>query len=894
MVIQYVVKTHYYLYGESMTIRFVRKPFSREQSLACLESYVRKWFEKNFHELTPPQEYSFKLISRGNNVIITAPTGSGKTLAGFMAILSELFKLGEKGELKDSVYCLYVSPLKALDNDVKKNLLVPLTEIRDIAQEMGVTLPEVRIAVRTGDVPAQEKQKQLKQPPHILITTPESLAILLNSPRFSEHLKTIRFVVIDEIHELANNKRGVHLSLSLERLQELAGSEFVRVGLGATLHPLEEAAKFLVGCKNGKELRNCKIVDVSWYKPYDLQVLSPVRDIVHTPAEGINSALYRLLDRLISGHTTTLIFTNTRSGTERVVFHLKDKWKDKYSDATIGAHHGSLSRETRLEVEDKLKRGELKAVVCSTSLELGIDIGYIDLVAQIGSPKSVTRAVQRIGRSGHKFRDVAKGRIVAMDRDDLVECAVMLRCAKERRLDKISIPKNCLDILAQHVVGMALTRKWGVEEALRVIRRSYCYSSLDKKTFVSLLHYLAGHYAELEDRNVYGKIWFEEKDGVFGRRGKYTRIIYYLNLGAIPDEVKIDVYRLPENRYIGGIEEGFLERLRPNDIFVLGGKLYRFKSARAMRCFVEGVPKDAAPTIPAWFSEMLPLSFDLALEVQGFRSEMKKMLKRGESGEKIISWLTDNYPIDTYSASSIYEYFKEQHLYSKIPAANEILIEQTFDLEGRKFLVFHSLFGRRCNDALSRAAAVLLSQHIAHSVGVIVSDNGFALQVPRDREINLKKLLYSLLSCNLEALLKQSIRRTELMKRRFRHCAARSFLVLRNYKGYKISVSKQQLSSQSLLRIVEEVDPNFPVIQETYREILDDILDIERAKLVLDWLRDGKVKVETIATEIPSPFAHNLIVLGEADVILMEDRKKRLLELHDAIMRRIAEQARAP
>jgi len=869
-----------------MPIEFMEKPFSREESLSCLQDYVREWFTRSFEKLTPPQEFSFKLICEGENVIITAPTGSGKTLAGFMAILSELFRLGEEGMLTQGIHCIYISPLKALDNDVQKNLLVPLKEIREIAGAMGKELPEVRTALRTGDVPASEKARQLKTPPHILITTPESLAVMLNAPKFALHLRTVRFVVVDEIHELASNKRGVHLSLSLERLQGFVEKEFVRIGMGATLHPLEEAAKYLVGYK-GNELRDCKIVDVSWYKPYDLEVLCPVRDIVHTTSGKLNAAMYYLLDKLISRRTTTLVFTNTRSGTERVVYQLKDKWKDKYTDETIGAHHGSLSREIRLEVEDKLKRGLLKAVISSTSLELGIDIGYIDLVVQIGSPKSITRAIQRIGRSGHKFGDTARGRIIVLDRDDLVECSVMLRCAKQRKLDEVQIPKNCLDILSQHVVGMGLTKKWQVSEALEIIRRSYCYHTLDEKVFISLLHYLAGHYAELEDQRVYGKIWFEEKDMVFGRRGKYTRIIYYLNLGAIPDEVRIDVYQLPEKRYIGGIEEGFLERLRAGDIFVLGGKLYRFRSARAMRCFVESVPATASPTIPAWFSELLPLSFDLALEIQAFRTIMKRKLEKREEKESIVKWLLEEYPIDKKSANSLYEYFREQYLYAKIPTSKEMLVEETYDLQGRRFLVFHSLFGRRTNDALSRALAILLTRQIMSSVAVIVSDNGFALMIPGEKKFSMKKLMKELGENSIEEMLKQSIKKTELMKRRFRHNAARSFLVLRNYKGYKISVSKQQLSSQTLLRIVEEVDPNFPVVQETYREILQDVLDIARAKEVIGRIGDGRLKVETIKTEVPSPFAHNLIVLGEADIILMEDRKKRLLELHEAVMRRI-------
>lgn len=870
-------------------IESIDKPFSREESLSSLKDYVRAWFTKSFARLTPPQEYSFKLISEGNNVIITAPTGSGKTLAGFLAILNELFKLGEEGLLEESIYCIYISPLKALDNDVQKNLLIPLKEIREIAYSMGKELPEVRIALRTGDVPAKEKQKQLKTPPHILITTPESLAVMLNAPKFSYFFRTIRFVVIDEIHELASSKRGVHLSLSLERLQNIAEMEFVRIGMGATLHPLEEAAKFLVGYDN--KLRDCKIVDVSWHKPYDLKVLCPVDDIVHTSAEKLNVAMYNLLDALISDHTTTLVFTNTRSGTERIVYQLKERWKHKYTEETIGAHHGSLSREIRLDVEERLKKGLLKAVISSTSLELGIDIGYVDLVVQIGSPKSVTRAIQRIGRSGHRFGDVARGRIIALDRDDLIECSVMLKCAKQRKLDEVQIPKNCLDILAQHLVGMGLTKKWNIKEALKLIRNSYCYHNLDEKVFISLLHYLAGHYAELEDQRVYGKLWFDENTGEFGKRGKYTRIIYYLNLGAIPDEVKIEVYKLPEKKYLGGIEEGFLERLTPGDIFVLGGKLYKFKSARAMRCFVEGVPRDASPTIPAWFSELLPLSFDLALEIQVFRSMMKNKIET-ESKEKILNWLLHEYPIDKNSASSIYEYFREQYMYAKIPTMQEMLVEETFDLQGRRFLVFHSLFGRRTNDALSRALAIILTSMIKHNVAVTVSDNGFALMIPKQKKLDISGLINKLTESDLKEILKQSIRRTELMKRRFRHNAARSFMVLRNYKGYKISVSRQQLSSQALLRIVEEVDPDFPVVQETYREILEDVMDIARAEQVITWIKEKTLKITYITTDIPSPFAHNLIVLGEADIILMEDRKKRLLELHEAVMRKINTQAR--
>ncbi len=870
-----------------MGLEFLRKPFSREESLRCLNEHVREWFTRTFKDLTPPQQYSFKLISQGKNVLITSPTGTGKTLAGFLSILSKLFDLAERDKLENSIYCVYVSPLKALLNDIKKNLLIPLKEIRELAERDGKKLPEIRVEVRSGDVPPSVKTKMLKKPPHILVTTPETLSIALNSPKFSKYLDTVRWVILDEIHELANNKRGVLVSLAIERLVErLKRKRLVRIGLGATLYPLEEAAKFLVGYDSKGRLRDCVIVDVTWKKPMDLKVITPVKDLVKASAEELNDALYKTLDKLIKTHTTTLVFTNTRSGTERVVHHLKEKFS--YTDEEIAAHHGSLSREIRLEVEDRLKRGELKVVISSTSLELGIDIGYIDLVVQIGSPKSVTRAVQRIGRSGHGFEETAVGRVIVLDRDDLVECSVMLKCAKEKVLDRFSVVKNALDILAQHVVGMALNKKWRVEEALKVIRRSYCYHELKKETFVSLLHYLAGHYAALEDRTVYGKIWFDEKDGVFGRRGKYTRIIYFLNLGAIPDEVSIDVFTR-DGRYVGNIEEDFLARLRRDDIFILGGKPYRFLFARGLRCYVEPLPKETNPTIPSWFSELLPLSFDLAIEIQKFRSKMRQMLESGKSKEEITSWLLKEFPIDENSANSIYAYFSEQWKYvRKIPGYKEILVEKTRDLEGRKYLVFHALFGRRVNDALSRAFGIVASDLLRSNVGIVVSDNGFALILPGDGDAEAKELIERVTKANLESLLRNNIRRTELMKRRFRHCASRSFLVLRNYKGHKISVAKQQRNAETLLRVCEKIDPHFPVIEETYREILRDTMDLEKAKEVLEEVKKGSISYEVIETPLPSPFAHGLIILGEADVITMKDRRERIKRLHEALMRMIA------
>jgi len=881
----------------------IKKPKEDEKVLALLRPYVREWFKRNFKELIIHQKFAVELIHKGKNTLITAPTGSGKTLSSFLSILDHLFRLAEEGKLEDAVYCIYISPLKALDNDIHRNLLVPLKEIREIAKEMGIDLQEVRIGVRTGDTSANEKQRQLKKPPHILVTTPETIAIVLSTRKFKEKFRNVKWVVVDEIHELANSKRGVHLSLSLERLQNFVEKPFVRIGLGATLEPLDEVAKFLVGYDGEKE-RDCTIVDARFVKPMDIKVLSPVKDIVYTPAEEITNAMYKLLNSMIAKHKTTLVFTNTRSGTERVVHHLKQMFPSVYSEEDIGAHHSSVSREIRLELEEKLKKGLLKAIISSTSLELGIDIGYIDLVVQLGSPKSIARGLQRIGRAGHKLTETSVGRIICMDRDDLVETAVMFKKAYEYFLDKIQIPRNCLDVLAQHLMGMSLEKKWNIKEAFNLIRNSYCYRDLKWQDFLSVLEYLSGAYHSLEDKKVYGKIWVDFKDMMFGRRGKYARVIYSLNIGTIPDEVKIEVKSL-DGHYIGSIEEEFLQRLVPGDIFVLAGKTYQFVRARQANAFVVPV-KEKRPTVPSWFSEQLPLSFELAIEVGKFREKMFKLIKE-KSRKEIAQWLLKNYPVNGWAAKAITDYFYYQAKFlekmksKNFPSHEVVLVENYIDERQNQNIIFHSLYGRRVNDALSRAFAYALTKKLGKSIAVTISDNGFMLTIPAETlesgwlfikkikeikpsRINPKEILKLVKAKDLEEILKKALRQTELVKRKFRHSAVRALMILRNYKGYEIRVAKQQLNADRLIKACEKIE-NFPVLKETFREVLEDYMDIKHAKEILENIEKKKIKVEFLPeSNLPSPFSHSLIVLGESDVVLMEDRKKLLLELHKKVL----------
>ena len=426
--------------------------------------------------------------------------------------------------------------------------------------------------------------------------------------------------------------------------------------------------------------------------------MCPVEDIVEADPEETNDAMYDMLYSLIMEHKTTLIFTNTRSGTESVVFNLKRRFPDDFNESNIMAHHSSLSRELRLETENKLKDGELKVVVSSTSLELGIDIGYIDLVILVSSPKSVSRALQRIGRSGHKLHEKSKGRIIVVDRDDLVECSLILKNALEGKIDNINIPHNCLDVLSQHIYGMAIERKWNIDESYELIRSSYPYRELSHNDFISVLSYLAGEYTSLEERYVYAKIWVDYQEQMFGKRGKLARMLYSTNIGTIPDRTAARVKC--NGQVVGRIEEDFMEKLQKGDTFVLGGNIYRFNYARGMT--VNVTPSSGPPTIPSWFSEQLPLSYDLAVDIQRFRDIMDSKFKMDRSKEEIMDFIHEYLYVDYNSANSIYHFFREQHLFAQIPGLKKLLVEFYTGFGGRKFVVFHSLFGRRVNDALSR------------------------------------------------------------------------------------------------------------------------------------------------------------------------------------------------
>ncbi len=882
-------------------IKFQEEPYEDETIRNIMHPLLEEWWFNQFDGFSPPQKYALMNIHQRENTLVSSPTGSGKTLAAFGAILNELVDLSQKDKLEDKIYCVYVSPLKALSRDINVNLKEPLQGMKELAEEeLGI-----RIGLRTGDTTQKEKREMRENPPHIIITTPESLAIMLTTKKFVKNFEDVQWTIVDEVHSIASGKRGVHLSLTLERLQRR--TNFTRIGLSATVAPLDEVAKYLVGYENYEEKipRRCKIVDVQFIKQLDLEVQTPVSDLINTPHEKTHAEMYKQMDELIQEHRSTLIFTNTRSATERVVHHLKQKFPNNYlriddpeeqyeelSDeekqelaekgSFIGAHHGSLSKELRHDIETKLKNGDLQAVVSSTSLELGIDIGYIDLVILLGSPKSTARALQRIGRSGHKLHDTAKGRIIVLDRDDLIECSVLLKQALEDNIDKVDIPTNCLDVLAQQVFGLALEEPLPVEECWQTVKKSYNYVNLDRSDFNDILDYLKGEHSKLEDRNVYAKIWVDEEDGMMGKRGKMARVIYMTNIGTIPDETNVRVKMGDE--LIGFIAEPFLEKLRKGDIFVLGGETYQFRYSNGMTAQVRATSADT-PTVPSWYSEMLPLSYDLAIEMQKFRRYMEDLFDQDKDKEEVMEFIHDYLYVDDNSANSIYEFFKEQYEFMEIPHDRKIVLEH-YTEDHKRYVVFHTLYGRRTNDVLSRAVAYAISKITGRDVEIGIDDNGF--YISSNKPLPARRAFKLLKSNELREVMKRALEKTEVLKRRFRHCAARALMILRRYKGHKKSVGKQQVSSKLLLSAVKKIDDEFPILEEARREVLEDLMDIQHAIEVLEGVEDGSIEIVEEFNEIPSPFAFNLIAMGYSDIMKMEDKKEFLQRMHNKVQAKIS------
>ncbi len=831
-----------------------------------LHPLVHEWFFTKFKAFSPTQLHAVKHIHDRKNILVSAPTGGTKTLTAFLAIINYLVELASKNELENKIYAVYISPLKALSNDIAVNLVQPLKEITELAEKKKIVLQEIRVGLRTGDTTPSERAKQARKIPHIFITTPESLAIVLSAPIFGKNLQALEFIIVDEIHAMAN-KRGVHLTLTLERVAEISVIDPVRIGLSATIAPLDEIARFLVGSE-----RDCLIAEVKLLKKIDIGLISPSRDLLETDAPEQQRRLYHILHDLIQEHKTTLIFTNTRNATEKIIHYLDLHFPGKYT-GLIGAHHSSMNKTRRFEIEERLRKGELKVVVSSTSLELGIDIGSIDLVVLLRSPKGVARALQRIGRAGHKLHENPKGRFIVLDRDDLVECAALMKNMRDKKIDTITIPQNALDVLSQHIFGMAIQRVWNADAMLKVIRKSYCYRNLSREAFFSVVSYLAGDYA-LEHRHVYAKIWYDAKTGDIGKKGKLARIIYMTNIGTIPEEGYVEVVIGKGGRRgegVGSIDEAFLERLKRGDVFVLGGAKYQYLFSRGMKAYVQA-DVSRQPTVPSWFSEQLPLTFELACDIGRLRGLVRERI---ENRKECLAFLEEYLECSPEIAHTIYQYMLEQHQFSMIPDSQTLLVEKF--VSDKEYLFFHSMYGRRVNDVLSRAYAFAAARLRHRDVELGINDNGFFISAEK---LDEKKIIEYVTSKNVELIVKEAIEKTDVLKRRFRHCASRSLMILRNYKGRSKSVGKQQVHSSFLLASVKQLSDEFPILQEARREVFDDLMDVPQAKIVLEWIERKRVAIKIMRVPMVSPFGLTLLLQSHTDLISMEDRANFLKRMH--------------
>ncbi|WP_136715146.1 ATP-dependent helicase [Halorientalis salina] len=878
--------------------------------LDLLEPAVREWWVEQFGEFvpqnggyfTPPQKEAIPLIHEGTNALICAPTGSGKTQASFCGIINELFRRDRAEGLDNSVYCLYISPLKSLANDIHRNLEVPLQGITEKLSARGESV-DIRHAIRHGDTDDSERQRMLEETPHILNTTPETLAILLNSPKFKRKLETVEWIVVDEIHSLAENKRGTHLSVSLERLEAMTDASPTRIGCSATVEPLDTMGEFLVGrAEPGGASREYELVDTRFVREFDIELSCPTDDLINTPRDLITDRFYHQLHDLIQDHTNTLVFTNTRSGAERVLKNLRERYDD-YDEGNSGCHHGSLSKEERQRIEGALKSGDVDVVTTSTSLELGIDMPYIDLVVQVGSPKSVASLLQRVGRAGHQLGETVTGRIVALDRDELIECAVMCKKAEEGFVDRVFVPENAQDVAAQHVYGMAINEVRPERDVKGILRRAYPYRNYSEDEFESLLSYLTADYEGMEDRNVYAKVWRDTNDPpegehhyedfpvgepLIGKRGRLARVIYMTNIGTIPDSFTCDVFTRSDDQWVGNLDEEYLDTLESGDVFVLGGNNFEYVYRRGSKVYVDRT--SARPTVPSWFSERLPLSYDLGREILAFQRDLLQKLERG-GPPAVRAWLRE-FPLDDDSVRAIARMFDEQVSYAgpeSVSTDSRLVIEVEMDRdEYERHYYVHSNYGRRFNDGFSRLLAYRVAQEANANVTVAVADHGFTLSMPLNRKVDLAGVVRDIDPADVRSDLRASLDGTDLLKRYFRINATRALMILKRYKGYEKSASEQQVSSEMLLGFAEEL-PDFAVIEETYREILDDKLDVAGIETVLEAVQSDAISIRSHRVETPTPRSFGLATLMASDVVLAEDESQVLQEFHERVLDAIDE-----
>ncbi len=887
--------------------------------LEAFHPAVRAWFAERFGTPSPTQTLGWPVIAQcdsspGHDVLLCAPTGSGKTLAAFMWSIDRLFRDAEHGQLGDRVSVLYVSPLKALANDIRVNLEEPLVGIRQTAHRRAAAerrseevkpILEVRAGLRTGDTPANERSAMLRRPPHILVTTPESLFILLTSPRFRQSLKAVRYVIVDELHALASNKRGAHLMLTLERLERMVRATGAprpaRIGLSATLNPIERLAGFLAGAETDAEgerrPRPVKIVRAEGSderaRAMDLKVIAPGPDLGPLATHRHWEAMYDAVAALVRGHRTTLVFTLSRRWAERIALNLQ---KRLGNDAVM-AHHGSLARAERLAVEQRLKRGELRALVATASLELGIDVGTVDLVCQIDTPKSISAAIQRIGRSGHRLDATPKGRLFALTLDDLIECAAAVRAIRHGRLDEVEIPAGCLDVAAQQIVAIAAEDdEIGEADLLRLLRGAYNFAELDRNSLVHLLEQMA---AELPARiqGAAPKIFYDRIGArVRARRG--ARLAAITSGGTIPESGNLDVVIESQGRKIGDVEEDFAQESSRGDIFALGSMPWRVLGISRNRFLVEPAP-GMAPSLPFWQTEAAGRSPALSAEVSGLRGEIFEYVARGDE-TAAAAFLSDECAMDEGAARQALDYVRRGYgALGAIPNQRTLVVERFFDGLGGTQVVIHSPLGMRVNRGLGLAIRKRLCQSFDFEIQASAIDDAVLLALNARHSFPLEELMTMLSSRTVGHVLEQALLAAPMFEVRMRHVATRALAVMRSSRGRKVPAWIQRLRAQELAAAIfpgreaclenrpPDVElPDHFIAAETMHECLTESTDIGRVVELLRGIEQGAVRVVTVDAVAPSVFAHRILLAW--DYSFLDDgeranRRSRTVSLNRAM-----------
>ena len=869
-------------------------------SLMPLQNFhpaVAAWFQRTFDTPTEPQVRGWPAIQSGRHALIAAPTGSGKTLAAFLAAIDDLVRQGLDGSLDDATQVVYVSPLKALSNDVRKNLRLPLEGIACELLARGLSSPEIRTAVRSGDTPSSERQRMLRTPPHILVTTPESLYLLLTSDGGRAMLSTVRTVIVDEIHAVADDKRGSHLALTLERLEALVAGPLLRVGLSATQKPIDEVARFLVGQRHldAQGCPDCEIIDAVGRRDMDLAVEMPGSPLEAVMAGEVWDEIYDRLAALVGEHRTTLIFVNTRRMAERIAKQLSKRLGER----AVTSHHGSLAVEQRLDAETRLKEGSLSALVATASLELGIDIGAIDLVVQMGSPRSINTLLQRVGRASHHVGGIPKGRLFPLSRDELIECIAAIDAARRGELDRLVVPQKPLDILAQQIVACAAAEEWSEDELFDLVRAAYPFRDLSREEFDSTVDMLAegfstrrgqrGRYLHLDAVN----------HRIRGRRG--ARLAALTCGGAIPDAFEFKVVQEPQGIQVGTLDEDFAIESLPGDIFQLGNTSWRILRIETGTVRVEDA-RGQPPSLPFWLGEAPGRTKELSEAVSRLRAEVDARLgpivhappgddsvalENGDLGptdnpgsaldpsavRATIEWLRDEVGIGEVAAAAATEYLAASRVaLASMPTRDNIVMERFFDEAGDMHLVVHSPFGMRVNRAWGLALRKVFCRTFNFELQAAASDDALILSLGPTHSFPLEEVFQYLQPGSVRDKLVQAFLDAPMFPIRWRWNATRSLAVKRWVGGKRLAPTLQRMDAEDLLAVIfpdslaclENIQgareiPDHPLIDQTIRDCLQEAMDFDEFKALLTEIADGKKTLIARDVREPSPLAYEII-----------------------------------